>query len=113
MRDEEDHTGRDPQARSSVDVDTIWNTRQSTIWDMRHDPEGGKEGWDFSKSQDRNRARRKMNKLKPMLIIGNRMETVLQNFEQEDLDRMSEYTQQQIKNMIAEHAEFITGIYRT
>ena len=59
----EDDTERDQTARSSVDVDTIWKTRQSTIWDMRHDPEGGEAGWDFSNFEDRNRARRKMGRI--------------------------------------------------
>ena len=62
-QDMEDDTGKDQSARSSVDVDNIWKVRQSTIWDMRHDPDGGRMGWDFSNFQDRNKARRKMNEL--------------------------------------------------
>ena len=105
--------GQGQEAGSSVDVDTVWKTKQSTIWDMRHDGSGGLGRWDFSKSEDRNRARRKLECLSPMLIIGNRVDAVLQNFFDEELDRMEEDTKEEIRRRSAEHHQFLAEVYRS
>ena len=88
-------------------------TKKSTIWDMRHDGSAGSGRWDFSKSEDRNKARRKLGRLSPMLIIGNRVDAVLQNFTDEELDRMEEDPKDEIKRRSAEHHQFLAEVYRS
>ena len=93
-------------------MDTVWKTRQSIVWDMRHDRRGGPGGWDFSKCEDRNEARRKLGHLSPMLVIGNRVDAVLQGFSSDVLDRMEEDTKEEIKRRSAEHHQFLAEVYR-
>ena len=72
-------TEQGQEARSSIDMDTVWKVKQSTVWDMRQDGNNGHGRWDFSRSEDRNGARRKLANLSPMLVIGDGVDVVLQN----------------------------------
>ena len=106
----EDDEHRDPQARSSgegIDVDQVWKARQSTIWDLRND-----KHWDFSRTEDRNEARRKMKVLNPLLIVGNRVDTVLQNFTEEELNCMDKGTVMELKIRSNKHHRFLAEIYQ-
>ena len=65
-----------------------------------------KAGWDFSRSEDRNEARRELGTLKPMMIVGNSVAVVLHNFTEEEIELMQEETEEAIKRRSAERKQF-------
>ena len=109
--DGEEATHANATAASSsgmgVDIDYTWRTKQSTIWDMRHG-----QRWDFSRVENRNKAKRRMSQLNPLLILGSRVDAVLQNFTRAELEEMEQDTKERIKARIAEHNEFLAELYQ-
>ena len=107
MEDKHDEAKQASSSSGGVDVDAAWRTKQSTIWDMRHG-----QRWDFSRVENRNKAKRKMSQLNPLLILGSRVDAVLQNFTRAELEEMEQDTKERIKARIAEHNEFLAELYQ-
>ena len=103
----EDEARPADSSSAGVDIDTVWRTKQSTIWDMWHNGV-----WDFSRVEDRNAAKRKLRQLNPLLIIGSRVEAVLQNFTELELQHMEKSTAEELKARSAAHSQFLAELYR-